>query len=204
LSFWSEFQQGVEIHHDRLESGGGFKDGILLRSLGEFLEPFTAMLDTPLFGVGLGMGTNGASGFLYGRVVFNLGESEWGRIVRESGPILGFAYIGLRIAILVHLTKLSFESLNRDKPLPLLLLAAVFPQLLHGQFGVPALLGFAIFTSALCLGACNEQDAVAPATAPVPVPDAPFAVAPTFRGRSVYAEQLHGELEDPDIARFGP
>jgi hypothetical protein len=204
LSSWSEFQQGLEVHQSRIEGGGGLHDGIVIRTLSELTEPFRAMIEAPFFGVGLGMGTNAASGFLYGQVSFNLGEGDWGRVVRESGPILGFAYIGLRIGIIIHLARRALESLKRDHPLPMLLLASTFPEMLNGQFGVPSLLGLAVFSAALCLASNNA--AVTPATALVPpsITQWPAPATRGMRGRSVYAEQLHGEIEDPEVARFGP
>ena len=203
LSSWSEFQQGIEIHQSRIEGGGGVKEGMVFRILGGFLEPFSAMLDAPFFGIGLGMGTNAASGFLYGKVVFNLGEGDWGRIVRESGPILGLAYIGFRISIVVHLAARAIDSLKRDHPLPLLLLASALPDVLIGQWGVPTLLGLAVFSAALCLASNNVAVPLAVLDPLKSEPELP-AGARNVRGRSVYADQLHGEIEDPDIARFGP
>ncbi len=203
LNSWSEFQQGVEIHQSRIEGGGGLRDGMVFRIIGGLLEPFTAMADANFFGTGLGMGTNAASGFLYGKVLFNLGEGDWGRIVRESGPILGLTYIGLRIAIVFHLAIRALDSLKRDHPLPLLLLAAALPEVLIGQWGVPMLLGLAVFSGGLCLASNQVEIPIAAADPLKSEPESP-AGAKNVRGRSVYADQLHGEIEDPDIARFGP
>ncbi len=204
LTWWSEFQQGMEIHQSRIEGGGGLKDGMLMRTLTGLLDPFYAAVDAPFFGTGLGMGTNAASGFLYGRVVFNLGEGDWGRIVRESGPILGFAYIALRVSIVIHLARRAFEALRRDHPLPMLLFAAAWPQVLNGQFGVPSLLGFAVFSAGICLAANASAIGAATVPAPADARELQTLAAKNCRGRSIYAEQLHGEIEDPDVARFGP
>ena len=203
LGFWSEFQQGIEIHQSRIEGGGGLKDGIIFRVLAGLIEPFYAVADAPFFGVGLGMGTNGASGLLYGKQVFDLGEGDWERIVRESGPILGFIYIGFRIAIVVELGRRAWAALKRDQPLPLLLFACAFPGVLVGQWGVPMLLGLAVFSAGLCLAASNAELPIA-AINPASNEAELAATARGVRGRSVYADQLHGEIEDPDTARFGP
>jgi hypothetical protein len=197
LTSWSEFRQGVEVHQSRLEGGGGLKEGMFLRYLDDVL-PIGAILDAPFFGVGLGMGTNAATSFLYGQAGFALGESDWERVIRESGPLLGLAFIGLRLAILAHLTRRSFVALqDRDDPLPLLLLAVAFPQVLNGQIGVPMLLGWAVFSAGLCLASTYAGDAI---LGPVPTPNLPDhkpGAARNVRGRSVYAEQLHGDAEVP-------
>jgi len=207
LSFVAEFRTGLEIHQSRFESGGGLKSGILLRIFASLIEPFVAAGDARFFGTGLGMGTNGAIGFLNaGEVTFTLGEGDWGRTIREVGPFLGFLHIGLRFAIIIVLAQRAFESLQRDNPLPLLLFAACFYEVLCGQFGVPSLLGLAILKGGLCLAATNLD------TVTEPVPQDEFAHQPEsivpivrgFRGRSAYAEQLHGEVENPVTQRFGP
>lgn len=204
LSEWSEFKQGIEVHQSRIEGGGGFRDGMLLRVVGELVEPLAAVGDARFFGVGLGMGTNAVSGLLYGKITFNLGEGDWGRVIRESGPILGLIFIGLRMAILVYLGRRAFAAVERDNPLPLLMFSTALPQVLNGQLGVPMILGWAVLSGALCLAANNFHIVDTALPVPAETPTVPAAVARNSRGRSVYADQLHGEVEDPDIARFGP
>lgn len=202
LSFWSDFQQGLEVHRWRFEGGGGLKEGIVMRFFSGLL-PIGAIANASFFGAGLGMGTNAASSFLFGHRAFSLGEGDWERVIGESGPILGLAFIGLRIAILVHLAIRSDDALKRDDPLPLLLFAAACLQILNGQFGVPMILGWAVFSGALCLASTKMVGDTTPLAEPVDLAEPPTA-GRNFRGRSIYADQLHGEFEDPDIARFGP
>ena len=206
LGSFSEFRTGLEVHQTRIATGGGLREGIFLRTLSGYLEPFGAAARAEFFGVGLGMGTNGASGFMTGEVTFRLGEGDWERTILEMGPILGFLHIGLRIAIVIFLARQAFESLQRDNPLPLLLFAAAGSELLNGLFGVPSLLGLAVFKGALCLAATNLDAVTAPGPQEgfVPHPAALPPVVSGFRGRSAYAEQLHGEVENPVTQRFGP
>jgi hypothetical protein len=100
LMFWTEFRNGLIVHESRFVAGGGLEHGIIFRLLGDLAAPFGAIADTPFLGSGLGMGTNAASGLLTGERTFLLAEGEWERVVRESGPILGFAFLCLRLAIL--------------------------------------------------------------------------------------------------------
>ncbi len=192
LQFKLEFRQGMIIHESRLTSGGGVQTGLVERIAGGFLEPFTAIRDVPFFGHGIGLGTTAAGGILTGDRAFLLAEGEWMRVVSESGALLGFAYLGLRIAIVIALGWRSVRALQEENPLPTILFCAVFPSMLNGQFGVPTILGFATFGAGLCFASARLPKEV--------VMPAPFQISPesatnrnrTVRGRSIYAEKLHG------------
>jgi hypothetical protein len=191
LMFWTEFRNGLIVHETRFVTGGGLEHGIVLRLVGDLVAPFDAAADTPLFGRGLGLGTNAASGLLIGERTFLLAEGDWERVVRESGPILGFAFIGLRLAIVIHLGSASLRALNRKNPLPALLFCAALPQVLNGQLGVPTTLGFAVFTAGLVLAAAVEEPAMLNQIAPSTEVSSARKVG-KIRGRSEYAEMLHG------------
>ena len=186
------FRQGMTIHETRLTEGGGIQSGLLERTLSGFLEPFEAIQETPFLGSGIGLGTTAAGGILYGQRSFLLAEGEWMRVVSESGPLLGFAYLALRVAIVIALGLRASRALGEENPLPLLLFCSLFPSVLSGQFGVPTILGFATFGAGLCLAAAHRPEEA-------PEPEL-FRVSPesvtnpnrTVRGRSIYAEKLHG------------
>lgn len=192
LMFWTEFRNGLVVHETRFVTGGGLEHGIVLRLLGDLLAPLGAIADTPFLGRGLGMGTNAASGMLTGERTFLLAEGDWERVVRESGPLLGFAFIGLRIAILTYLGWTAWTALGRKNPLPTLLFCAAFPQVLNAQLGVPTTLGFAVFTGGLVLAAANEGFATSTERTPSPQRVPRTRTIKTVRGRSEYAEMLHG------------
>ncbi len=67
--------------------------GIVGRLLSEFTESAEVWTRAPLFGYGLGIGTNAGANILTGHSMFLLTEGEWSRIVLESGKLLGLAYI---------------------------------------------------------------------------------------------------------------
>jgi hypothetical protein len=192
LTFWTDFRNGLVVHETRFVTGGGLEHGIVLRLLGNLSAPFGAVADTPLLGRGLGMGTNAAGGLLTGERTFLLAEGDWERAVRESGPILGFAFIGLRLAILVHLGRVSLNALNRKNPLPALVYCAALPQVLNGQLGVPTTLGFAVFTAGLVLAAAVDDVVAVSEGAPLLQIQPPARNVRKIRGRSEYAEMLHG------------
>ena len=61
-----------------------------------------------------------------------------------------------------------------------------------GQFGVPTILGFAVFGAGLCLAATHRpKDPEGPALFQIS-PESVTNPNRTVRGRSIYAERLHG------------
>ncbi len=193
LTFWTEFRNGLLVHGTRITTGGGIEHGLVRRSLGDLTAPFYAIADTPFFGAGLGMGTNVASGLLTGERAFLLAEGEWERVLKESGPILGFAFIALRLALLTYLFRTVLAALDRGNPLSALIFFAVGPTMLHGQFGVPTTLGFTVFLAGLAIAAARNEEATAEES-PLVLPIAASARAiTTVRGRSECAERLHAE-----------
>ena len=98
----------------------------------------------------------------------------------------------MRIAIVIALGLCAIRALREENPLPTMLFCAVFPAVLSGQFGVPTILGFATFGAGLCLASANLPEE--------PIESEPYDARPdslthrnrTVRGRSIYAEKLHG------------
>jgi hypothetical protein len=165
---------------------------LIERPIAVFEEGFSVLSTAPLFGYGLGVGTNAGAKFLIGRSVFLLSEGEWSRILLESGPLLGIAYLAWRTALVGRIGWLTLKSVRRGNLLPLLLFSASFLPLLSGQLGQPTILGFAVFVSGLTLAARNFEAKVAtPARAELQAPAALPQRA--VRGRSVYAERIHAQ-----------
>ena len=187
LSFSPIFKEGLLVQHERFTGSGGFREGILDRFVSDLSLGFQAASVAPVLGFGLGIGTNAGAGIMTGARNFLLAEGEWARVVMESGPLLGFAFIGLRLAILIYLLRQSIRALNRGILLPSLFFGVVGVDWLTGQFSQPTAMGFLVFGSGLCLAAAHETGA--PAAEPPP---------PTLKkimGRSRYAEALHGKAE---------
>jgi len=182
------FQEGMMVHTARFSEngGGGVQHGIIERALGDYLDGFRAVPDTPLFGYGLGIGTNAGAGMLGGGRGFLLAEGEWSRVVKETGPVLGLGFLLLRVAIAFYLGLVAMAASERKQPLPLLLFSSCFLLVLSGQFGQPTALGFAVFGAGLCLAASNELLENRPERSASPIP-----VQRVMRGRSVFAEALH-------------
>src|SRR5437764_333116 len=125
--------------------------GLIQRSLSGFTEGLGHLGHAPLFGFGLGVGTSGGAAFLMGQSTFLLSENEWTRIIFESGPILGLAFLVWRAGLTVYLGFVSLRALTRAEILPLLLFSATFLIILSGQLGQPTGLGFAVVFIGVCL-----------------------------------------------------
>ena len=187
------FNEGVQVLSDRFTDTAeadqkAIAAGLMERLLGGFTEGLRFLPHAPIGGYGLGIGTNGGAKFLTGRTIFLLTEGEWGRIVLESGPVLGLAFLVWRTVLTGYLGLISFRQLKRGEILPIMLFCAGFVSLLNGQFGQPTNLGFAVFVCGLCLAAANTKTTELESEPPAPT-------GPPLRRmarRSSYAERLHG------------
>lgn len=183
------FKEGVQVLSDRFTAVAEAEEksiarGLLARTFSGYAEGFLLIPRAPIGGYGLGIGTNGGAKFLTGRSLFLLSEGEWGRVVLESGPILGLAFLLWRTLLTFRLGVLSFRQLKRGEILPLMLYCAGFLSLLSGQFGQPTNLGFAVFVCGLSLAAANTKAPLESA-----VPDG--AALRQMARRSRYAERIH-------------
>jgi hypothetical protein len=160
--------------------------GLITRVFDGLLETIRVYPDAPFFGYGLGIGTNAGAKFLTGQSTFLLAEGEWARLVLESGPVLGLAFVLWRIGVTVHILMLCLRSVRwGGNVLPLLLFASGGLPLINGQFGPPTVLGFAVFTTGLALAARNADDKIEP------VASTRAAGARVVARRSPYADRLH-------------
>ncbi len=180
----ADFREGVSVDKGRFDSAGGLKEGIWDRWFGDFVLAWDAERDAHWLGAGLGLGTNVGAGLATGTRQFLLAEAEWARIILESGPLLGPAYIALRVGIAIYLFRGSMRALReRNDALPGLLLAAGALDLTTGQWGQSTVSGFAVFTAGLCLASSAGEERE-PGIEPEPAP------ARKVRGRGVFAEAI--------------
>lgn len=183
------FKEGVQVLSDRFTAVAEAEEksiarGLLARTFAGYAEGILLLPRAPIGGYGLGIGTNGGAKFLTGRALFLLSEGEWGRVVLESGPILGLAFLVWRTVLTFKLGAFSFRKLKGGEILPLMLYCAGFLSLLSGQFGQPTNLGFAVFVCGLSLAAANTN---VPGESPVP----DGAALRRMARRSRYAERIH-------------
>jgi hypothetical protein len=144
---------------DATELEGGHRGvvGVLdVRVLGAFKDGFDIAIESPLFGLGIGMGTNIGAKRLTGALEFLIAESEWGLIMGELGIFLGTLYIVFRLMLSLYLINLGFKNAINGNTLPLILSAFVLPSLILGQTSQPTSLGFIIFGAGLMYASCNS------------------------------------------------
>jgi hypothetical protein len=88
------------------------------------------------------------------------------------------------------------RSVRLGNLLPILLFSSSFLPMISGQFGQPTILGFAVFTTGLALAALTlNMKEVQPKPGASPPTRAKVAIP--MRGRSAYAERLHGSEAGP-------
>lgn len=200
------FKEGVDVLSERFTATAEAQETTVAKNMVErvlegFTEGLTNLDKIRAGGWGLGIGTNVGARFLIGGPGFILSEKEWTRVLYESGPFLGLAFLMWRLALTFRIGYLSLLAVTRQNAtLPLLLFSSGFFLLLNGQLGQPTTLGFAVVLCGLCLA--SMQKATANATDPIldrgEAPLAGPAPRPLPR-RSPYAARLHGP--DPDVTQ---
>lgn len=195
------FKEGLGVLTERFSAVAEAEEqsiavGLISRVFGNFSEAVRVYPDAPFLGYGLGIGTNGGAKFLTGQNAFLLAEGEWARLVLESGPVLGLAFVLWRCGLAIRIGLLSLQSVRRGNVLPLLLFMSGGLSLMNGQFGPPTILGFAVFTAGLALAARNADDETELAAAPTH--GSPGARRRVVGRRSAYAEHLHGPAAPPN------
>tara|TARA_B100000965_G_scaffold389190_1_gene394567 strand:- start:5071 stop:5943 length:873 start_codon:yes stop_codon:yes gene_type:complete len=150
--------EGIRTFETRwnISTDQGIKVSIIDRYISDFVTPIQHSTDVPFFGYGIGAGSNVGAKLLTGKRSFLLGEGEWSRIIMELGMVLGLAYIIYRIALTWYLFKTSMRALMRGNAMPILILSACGLLVLHGQWGPPTILGFAIFGAGLTIAAARN------------------------------------------------
>ena len=117
------FREGFKVLSTRFSEVAEATDqsvatDVVSRFFSGFEEGFRSFSRAPLFGFGLGIGTNAGAKFLTGHSMFLLSEGEWSRIIFESGPIFGLAYLIWRCALASSLGWLSLKAVKRGNLLP--------------------------------------------------------------------------------------
>lgn len=151
------FSTAVDAFNTRFESANNVEggiDGVLVdRYLGGLWSALTrsASTDLPFFGLGLGLGTNAGSMLMTGEVAYLIEEGEWGRVIGELGPLMGLAFIFLRIGLCAKISFAAYDKLAFGDPLPWMLLSFGLLVVPQGQLGQPTTLGFCTVIGGLML-----------------------------------------------------
>jgi hypothetical protein len=166
-SWLPRFNEDVEVFNSRWESStgndvSGFQSNIVTRFFTDLLPPLSLLRDTPILGEGVGMGTPMASAYLTGERQFALGEGEWQRLVSEMGPVLGLAFILLRVGLCAYLVKTAYQALLRENVWSALFAVEAFLLVLNAQWGNATTLGFATFSAGLVMASSRMTLTKAP------------------------------------------
>jgi len=138
------FSDAVTVTQERFETAASHENFLDRLTAVFFGEP-TVMAAFDWLGSGIGTGSNLATSLKSGADNFGLAESEAGRILLEGG-LLGFAYIALKIVVLLAALAQSWRlSFKTHSPFPMLmglaLLLGLFTWPAIGQLSANAMLG---------------------------------------------------------------
>ena len=117
-------------------------------------------INTPVFGYGIGLGTNVGAKIMGGNMYsfgFNA-ENEWSRIIGECGMLLGLIIIGIRLLFSLDIWKRAYNLLVKKYDLlPWMLSAGMMLTVPQGQWSIPTNLGFCILFGGLTLASINGK-----------------------------------------------
>jgi hypothetical protein len=158
------FQTATEAFLQRFENASGQEGGLKGTLVDRFLmSMFGSIIETsgtPLFGYGLGLGTNVGSQLTTGDRQFLIAEDEWPRLIGEIGPLLGLLIIVIRISLAFKLLISAYVSMKKGEFLPWMLMSFGFLLILQGGWAQPTSLGFCTLVAGLSVAAFrnNESD----------------------------------------------
>ena len=161
---------------DRTEAGdvGIASYQLQNRVLPGFTTPLSNLDNIPLWGYGIGMGTNVGSRRLTGQMLFLVGEGGWQVSIGELGVFLGLAFILWRVGLSFWMLKLVFQAVARGNRIPLILAGSSLHAILIGQLPQPTALGFLVLSGGLTLAAMNPGSVYRSS----PLPKAPNLLSP--------------------------
>ncbi len=188
VSLFDVYQEGLATTSERLASASNTEGGVF-GSLWRLISPMIITFDTlanlqPL-GLGLGLGTNAGAALMGSGGQFF--ENEWPRVMLESGPFLGSAYLLLRLGMTFWALYYGIKAARQGNLLPMGFFGATALTFLCGQFGQPTSLGAAVLGMGFFLASLK--------TPPVTDSDAATGVDSLAGGGPT-----GGELQQPVVA----
>ncbi|WP_018614258.1 hypothetical protein [Segetibacter koreensis] len=155
----SFFETATQAFSSRFENAnkaeGGVKGVLGDRYLGGMVAALTQSSGLPLFGYGIGMGTNVGGMLLTGKNVFLISEGEWGRLIGEMGTLLGLSAIFLRLGVCAKILIACYKKLVLGDLLPWMLLSFALLQIPQGQWAQPTSLGFSTIIGGIIIASCR-------------------------------------------------
>jgi hypothetical protein len=157
-SWLPRFDEGVQAFGSRWADSTGpdansFGNNIVMRFFQDLIPPMDVLESAPLTGYGAGIGTPMAQVYVNGSRTFILAEGEWPRLLLELGPVLGLAFILLRMGICMRLFRLAIVGVRRENVWPAILGVQAFLLVLNSQWAQATTQGFATFSAGLAFAA---------------------------------------------------
>lgn len=162
--FFQDALQVFEVRWQIATDSEGGEDGVAgvldHRVGGVLRDGFSMISETPLAGVGIGLGTNIGAVRVSGERAFLVAEGAWASTVGELGPVLGFLVIAMRVGFGCLILMIAILQARRGNVLPLVLGGCVLPMIFIGGTAQPTALGFLVFGAGFMLAACNSMPGV--------------------------------------------
>lgn len=158
LSFFNNAITVLTTRFGEAQDSEGTLDNTIVNRIGASIyEPFQSG-DLPLFGYGIGMGTNAGAKLLTGRSdTFLISEGEWGRLIGEMGAFLGIAVILIRMRLSLKILWEAYKKLKTSNLLPWIMVSVSFQAIAQGQWAQPTALGFGVIAGGFTIAALNER-----------------------------------------------
>lgn len=154
------FQTSTEAFMSRFdkanETEGGVEGVFFDRYLGGLWGALTGSTSQPIFGYGIGMGTNVGSVLLTGKHQYLISEGEWGRLVGELGALMGIAVILIRVGLTAKIGLSSYKELVNGDLLPWMLFSFGLFTVPQSQWGQPTSLGFSTLIAGLMIASFKK------------------------------------------------
>jgi hypothetical protein len=156
------FATSIDIFISRFNAaneaeGGDIIDVINNRYLGGIFYAINSLESVPFWGYGLGIGTIAGSKLAIDKIIFVISEGEWGRIIGETGTLLGLGQIFLRIGVGFKMLVQTILQFFNNNFLPWLMIGNTLIIISQSQWGQPTSLGFSVFFGGVLLASINDK-----------------------------------------------
>jgi|694.fasta_scaffold75677_5 hypothetical protein len=149
------FQEGWSRTGKRFEQANKEDGGVGARLQQTLHIPEDIIWRAPMFGHGLGLGTNYGSKLASGSLGFALSESELQRILLESGFVIGIFFMIFRNILVLYTALVARKALSIGSHLPFSLFFVSVLNLSFGQFRLPTSMGFLVISMGFSLTAAR-------------------------------------------------
>lgn len=146
---------GWSSTNQRFETANRIDGGIFQRAARTLAISDSLLWQTPIFGHGLGLGTNFASKVVTGNLGFALAENEVYRVLLESGFLIGSLFLSFRLLLAAHVFRYAWFALGYGQQLAMALWFSNITVITIGQIGRPTSMGFAVLSMSFSLAAAR-------------------------------------------------